>query len=467
MSLKRILFIALCALLVIILILTVVAVVKIVGLFSAPDATQPSETNPSTSQTTPTGSQPTTPSTEATSPSSQPTVPPTSQPTVPPTSQPTAPTQPGHVHEFELVDSKAATCTESGWRDLRCACGEAKWEPLEKQPHTFGYGQIIPATCEEGGCTRFTCSVCGAVEDRDPTQPRGHSYDNGKYFPETCTEGDYMVKTCTNQGCPEPEKKEAGSHAALGHKFGSWNEIAAGIYEQTCGRCKVSHTTEDLRVQDDQFTEKLDQNNKPYKIREIWVGTELVRHVYRYVIMDAVSQGYLENSYDYETGLTIAFKGIDGKRHKVVLSNQGDQATLTLEEEPPATQPTTPATQPTTGATQPTTPATQPTTGATQPSTGATQPTTGATQPTESNTYKLSSEDMTIKVDGYWWLKLQDSNNNTIEGITWIADHDGYVKIEGNKLTGIKITNDLPNQHITISCTYEGETYSCIVRVSA
>ncbi len=384
MSLKRILFIALCALLVIVLILTVVAVVKIVGLFSGPDATQPSQTNPPTSQTPP-SSQPTVPSTGASTPSSEATAP-SSQPTVPPTSQPTAPTQPDHVHSFELVDSKPATCSESGWRDLRCACGEAKWEPVEKQPHTFGYGQTKAATCEEGGYTRFTCSVCGAVEDRNPTEPLGHSYDNGKYFPETCTEGDYMVKTCTNQGCPEPEKKEAGSHAALGHKFGNWNENDDGILQQTCSRCKVSHTTEDLRVRDDQFTEKLDQNNKPYKIHEIWVGSQHEPHKYRYVIMDAVSQGSLENRYDYETGLSITFKGTDGKTHKVVLSNQGDQTTLTLEEEPPATQPSTPATQPTTGATQPTTGATQPTTGATQPTTGATQPTTGTTQPTTGTT---------------------------------------------------------------------------------
>ena len=365
MSLKRILFIALCALLVITLILTVVAVVKVVGLFSAPDATQPSQTNPSTSQTDP-SSQVTEPSSQVTQPSSQPTVPPTSQPTEPSSSQQaTQGTQ--HVHSYELVDSKPATCTEAGWRDLRCDCGDAKWEPLDKLPHTFGYGQTIPATCEAGGYTRFTCSACNSVEDRNLTDPLGHSYDNGKYVAETCTEGDYMVYTCTNQGCPTPQKKENGSHAALGHKFGNWNEIDDDIYEQTCSRCKVSHTTEDLRVRDDQFTEKLDENNKPYKLHEIWVGTEHVPHMYRFVILDGVSQGYLKNSYDYNVGLTVTFVGTDGKTRKVVLKPEGDQTTLTLDEEPSASQPSTGATQPTTGATQPSTGATQPTTGATQP----------------------------------------------------------------------------------------------------
>lgn len=84
----------------------------------------------------------------------------------------------------------------------------------------------------------------------------------------------------------------------------------------------------------------------------------------------------------------------------------------------------------------------------------------------EPKTYTISSEDMTLKVDGYWWLKLQDSSGNTVEGVTWTADKDGYVKIEGNKLTGVKSTSDLPKKYVLVSCTYEEETYSCIVRVS-
>ena len=83
----------------------------------------------------------------------------------------------------------------------------------------------------------------------------------------------------------------------------------------------------------------------------------------------------------------------------------------------------------------------------------------------ESKTYKISTTDMTLKVDEAWWLKLQDSSGNTVEGVTWTADKEGYVKIEGNKLTGVKNTNDLPKKYVLVSCTYEDETYSCIVRV--
>lgn len=92
---------------------------------------------------------------------------------------------------------------------------------------------------------------------------------------------------------------------------------------------------------------------------------------------------------------------------------------------------------------------------------------TDSTEPDAPKKYKISSEDMTIKVDGYWWLKLQDDDKNTIEGVTWEVDHEGYVKIEGNKLTGVKSTSDLPMKYVVVSTTYEGETYSCIVRISA
>ncbi len=95
----------------------------------------------------------------------------------------------------------------------------------------------------------------------------------------------------------------------------------------------------------------------------------------------------------------------------------------------------------------------------------ASSSTTEETKPND-GTYHLSPDggDMTIKVGEYWWVKVLDSNN-TAMNVTWKADHEGYVQIEGNKITGVKSTSDLKLKYITVSCTYEGETYSCIVRV--
>ena len=81
-----------------------------------------------------------------------------------------------------------------------------------------------------------------------------------------------------------------------------------------------------------------------------------------------------------------------------------------------------------------------------------------STESNDSKSYTISSEDMTLKTDESWWLKLQDSEGNTVDGVEWTADKDGYVKIEGNKLTGVKSTSDLPKKYVLVSCTYEGES---------
>ena len=46
--------------------------------------------------------------------------------------------------------------------------------------HTCSFAAtLIPATCETGGCRRYTCTVCGKTYDTDLTPPTGHTYVNG------------------------------------------------------------------------------------------------------------------------------------------------------------------------------------------------------------------------------------------------------------------------------------------------
>ena len=45
--------------------------------------------------------------------------------------------------------------------------------------------------------------------------------------------------------------------------------------------------------------------------------------------------------------------------------------------------------------------------------------------------------------------------------VEWKADKEGIVTIEGNKITGLAANLVGTN----VSATYEGETYTCIVRV--
>lgn len=74
--------------------------------------------------------------------------------------------------------------------------------------------------------------------------------------------------------------------------------------------------------------------------------------------------------------------------------------------------------------------------------------------------YTINKTDVTIKVGETFNLILKDASGNAIE-VTWAAENATYVTIDGNKITGAApgTTN--------VSVTYEGVTYTCIVRVNA
>ena len=73
-------------------------------------------------------------------------------------------------------------------------------------------------------------------------------------------------------------------------------------------------------------------------------------------------------------------------------------------------------------------------------------------------TWKISHTDVTIKVGESFYLKVKSSEGETAE-VDWTVNKSGYVSISGNKITGKKAGT------VTVSCTYEGVTYKCVVRV--
>ncbi len=89
---------------------------------------------------------------------------------------------------------------------------------------------------------------------------------------------------------------------------------------------------------------------------------------------------------------------------------------------------------------------------------------TEATEGETSGTLTISHEDVTIAVDEVFSLRLKDADGNT-QTVTWTADKEGYVLIEGNKITGVKSTGDLSMKYVKVSAAVDGKTYSCIVRV--
>ena len=78
----------------------------------------------------------------------------------------------------------------------------------------------------------------------------------------------------------------------------------------------------------------------------------------------------------------------------------------------------------------------------------------------EEVTWRISHEDVTIKVGESFSLRLRSSGGETAS-VTWTASKSGYVTISGNKITG------KARGTVTVSCEHEGVAYECIVRVKA
>lgn len=72
-----------------------------------------------------------------------------------------------HTHSYSATVTKAATCTESGTKTLRCSCGHSYTESIAAKGHSWGEWSTTkqPTTSAEGNSQR-KCSVCAAVENK-------------------------------------------------------------------------------------------------------------------------------------------------------------------------------------------------------------------------------------------------------------------------------------------------------------
>lgn len=72
--------------------------------------------------------------------------------------------------------------------------------------------------------------------------------------------------------------------------------------------------------------------------------------------------------------------------------------------------------------------------------------------------FELSHSDVTLSYNGEsFTLTLKDSTGKTVSGVGWFASN-GAVTISGNTIKGVS------GGQATVSCVYNGTTYSCIVR---
>lgn len=141
------------------------------------------------------------------------------------------------------------TETTPGVRTFTCAvCSQTKTEVIPATgAHTFVFTKNIAPSCTEAGYDLYTCSGCGATEQRNAKPALGHKWDNGTVTAEP-TEKDpgTMTYTCTVCGQTKTEVIPAtGPHT---HVWGEGTvtvaptETTPGVRTYTCTVCGQTRT---------------------------------------------------------------------------------------------------------------------------------------------------------------------------------------------------------------------------------
>ena len=141
-----------------------------------------------------------------------------------------------HANGTELQNAKEATCKEEGYTgDEVCKdCGETvkPGAATTKADHNYVAGTVVAPTCEDEGYTVYTCTGCGATENRDNKAALGHKAGAAvkeNVVAATCTEAGSYDEVVYCSGCGEELSREAKTEAALGH-----NEVIDKAVAATC-----------------------------------------------------------------------------------------------------------------------------------------------------------------------------------------------------------------------------------------
>ena len=106
-------------------------------------------------------------------------------------------------HDWLEDDTVEPTCTEEGYTNYYCTCGETKKDDyVAAIGHTWsGWTTTLKATCDEDGSEKRTCSECGKTET-NTIDALGHR--NTTYYPReepTCTvDGHTQYTVCNDCG---------------------------------------------------------------------------------------------------------------------------------------------------------------------------------------------------------------------------------------------------------------------------
>lgn len=141
------------------------------------------------------------------------------------------------------------TETTPGVRTFTCAvCSQTKTEVIPATgAHTFVFTKNVAPSCTEAGYDLYTCSGCGATEQRNVKPALGHKWDSGTVTAEP-TEKDpgTMTYTCTVCGQTKTEVIPAtGPHTHVwdeGTVTVAPTETTPGVRTYTCTVCGQTRT---------------------------------------------------------------------------------------------------------------------------------------------------------------------------------------------------------------------------------
>ena len=155
------------------------------------------------------------------------------------------------VHcKADAIESKDATCTENGWKEVGVCevCGEHYSYPTEENAipatgHTWSEDYVVDkaATCTEAGEKSKHCTACDAKEDVQEIPALGHDFVSKVTKKATCTADGNLTYTCSR--CNETKTETI---KATGHKWSNWKRTTAAtvfkpeVQTRKCSTCNKS-----------------------------------------------------------------------------------------------------------------------------------------------------------------------------------------------------------------------------------
>ena len=109
-------------------------------------------------------------------------------------------------HEYNAVETKAATCKETGIMTYTCSrCSDSYTEPIEKKPHT-PKNVTEPATCMADGGQYTQCSACEEILSEITVLPKiDHAFGEWVTVTEATMESEGLRERVCTYGCGTKE----------------------------------------------------------------------------------------------------------------------------------------------------------------------------------------------------------------------------------------------------------------------